>query len=146
MATPQVKTVRKTAPAARSNPAAKTAGKPKAAPAALKLVSTKAASKERTATSAPNRLRKKATVRSDLSRCDAKFSCKLQRIYHRNSYCVDFGGFAVAGQTLGRVWPQLRHRPHQLGQPDEVVRRGGEGEHPTHRGQHPVTGLAKAGC
>ena len=53
MATPQVKTVRKTAPAARSNPAAKTVGKPKAAPAALKLVSTKAASKERTATSAP---------------------------------------------------------------------------------------------
>ena len=53
MATPQVRTVRKTAPAARSNPAAKTAGKPKAAPAALKLVSTKAASMERTAASAP---------------------------------------------------------------------------------------------
>ena len=53
MATPQVKTVRKTAPAVRSNPIRKTAGKPKAAPAVLKLVTTKAASKERTATSAP---------------------------------------------------------------------------------------------
>ena len=37
MATSQVKTVRKTAPAARSNPIRKTAGKPKAAPAVLKL-------------------------------------------------------------------------------------------------------------
>jgi hypothetical protein len=53
MATRQVKTVTTTAPAARSNPAAKTAGKPKAAPAVLKLVATKAANKERTATSAP---------------------------------------------------------------------------------------------
>jgi hypothetical protein len=53
MATPQVKTVKKTAPAARSNPIQKTAGKPKAAPAALKLVTTKAANKEKTATSAP---------------------------------------------------------------------------------------------
>ena len=53
MATRQVKTVRKTAPAARSNPIRKTAGKPKAAPAALKLATTKAANKERTATSAP---------------------------------------------------------------------------------------------
>src|SRR5580658_3469424 len=53
MATPQVKTVRKTAAAARSNPIRKTAGKPKAAPAVLKLVTTKAANKERTATSAP---------------------------------------------------------------------------------------------
>ena len=52
MATPQVKTVRKAAPAARSNPIRKTAGKPKAAPAVLKLATTKAA-KERTATSAP---------------------------------------------------------------------------------------------
>jgi len=52
MATPQVKTVGKTAPAARSNPIRKTAGKPKAAPA-LKLVTTKAANKEKTATSAP---------------------------------------------------------------------------------------------
>jgi DNA-binding protein HU-beta len=54
MATPQVKTVRKTAPAARSNPAAKTAGKPKAAPAVQKLAATKAAAnKKTTATSAP---------------------------------------------------------------------------------------------
>ena len=53
MATPQVKTVRKTAPAAGSNPIRKTAGKPKAAPAVLKLVTTKAANKEKTATSAP---------------------------------------------------------------------------------------------
>jgi DNA-binding protein HU-beta len=52
MVTRQVKTVRKTAPATRSNPIRKTAGKPKAAPAVLKLVTTKAASKERT-TSAP---------------------------------------------------------------------------------------------
>ena len=52
MATPQAKTVRKTAPAARSNPIRKTA-KPKAAPAVMKLVTTKAAKKERTATSAP---------------------------------------------------------------------------------------------
>jgi hypothetical protein len=44
MATRQVKTVTRTAPAARSNPIRKTAGKPKAAPAVLKLV---------TATSAP---------------------------------------------------------------------------------------------
>jgi DNA-binding protein HU-beta len=51
MATPQVKTVRKTAPAARSNPAAKTAGKPKGTPAVQKLAATKAA--KRTATSAP---------------------------------------------------------------------------------------------
>jgi len=53
MATPQVKTVRKTAPAARSNPIRKTAGKPKAAPAVLKLATTKAANEERTAPSAP---------------------------------------------------------------------------------------------
>ena len=53
MATRQVKTVRKTAPAARSNPIRKTAGKPKVAPAVLKLVTTKAVNKERTATSAP---------------------------------------------------------------------------------------------
>ena len=53
MATRQVKTVTKTAPAARSKPIRKTAGKPKAAPAVLKLVTTKAANKERTATSAP---------------------------------------------------------------------------------------------
>ena len=53
MATRQVKTVRKTAPAAHSDPIRKTAGKPKAAPAVLKLVTTKAANKERTATSAP---------------------------------------------------------------------------------------------
>ena len=53
MATPQVKTVRKTAPAARSNPARKTSGKPKAAPAVRKLGTTKAANKARTATSAP---------------------------------------------------------------------------------------------
>jgi hypothetical protein len=53
MATPQVKTVRKTAPAARSNPIRKTAGKPKAASAVLKLVTTKAANKEKTGTSAP---------------------------------------------------------------------------------------------
>src|SRR5215813_1233903 len=37
----------------RSNPAAKTAGKPKDAPAVLKLVTTKAVNRERTATSAP---------------------------------------------------------------------------------------------
>ena len=59
MATRQVKTARKTAPAARSNPIRKTAGKPKAAPA-LKLVTTNAANKEKTATSAPNRMRKKS--------------------------------------------------------------------------------------
>jgi hypothetical protein len=52
MATRQVKTVRKTAPAARGNPIRKTAGKPKAAPAVLKLVTTKAVNKARTATSA----------------------------------------------------------------------------------------------
>ena len=53
MATTQVKTVRKTAPAARSNPARKTAGKPKAALAVRKLAATEAANKERTATSVP---------------------------------------------------------------------------------------------
>ena len=53
MATRQVKTVRKTAPAVRSNPIRKTAGKPKAAPAVLKLLTTKAANKERTTISAP---------------------------------------------------------------------------------------------
>src|SRR5262249_13325724 len=53
MVTRQVKTVRKTAPMTRSNPAAKTAGKPRAAPAVLKLVTATAASKERTATSPP---------------------------------------------------------------------------------------------
>jgi DNA-binding protein HU-beta len=52
MATPQVKTVRTTAPAARGNPAAKTAGKPKATPALRKLAATKAADKK-TAPSAP---------------------------------------------------------------------------------------------
>src|SRR5215472_15416391 len=52
MATPQVKTVRKTAPAARSNPIGRTT-KPKAAPAVRKLATTKAANKERTETSAP---------------------------------------------------------------------------------------------
>ena len=53
MATRQVKTVTKTAPAARSNPIGKTAAKPKAAPTVVKLVTTKAAYKERTTTSAP---------------------------------------------------------------------------------------------
>ena len=53
MATPQVKTVKKTAPAARSNPTAKTAAKPKAAPAVVKLATTKATNKVRTAPSAP---------------------------------------------------------------------------------------------
>jgi DNA-binding protein HU-beta len=53
MATPQVKTVRKTAPAARSNPAAKTAGKPKVTPAVQKLTATKTDNKKRAATSAP---------------------------------------------------------------------------------------------
>ena len=56
MATRQLKTVTKTAPAARSNPIRKTTGKPKAAPAVLKLATTKAANKERTATSAPSLL------------------------------------------------------------------------------------------
>jgi DNA-binding protein HU-beta len=60
MATRQVKTVKKTAPAARSNPIRKTACKLKAASAVLKLVTTKStnvtkksANKETTATSAP---------------------------------------------------------------------------------------------
>jgi len=53
MATSQVKTVRKTAPTARGNPATKTAGKPKATPAVRKLAATKAANKKGTATSAP---------------------------------------------------------------------------------------------
>ena len=53
MATRQVKTVTKTAPAARNSSTQKTAAKPKAAPAVLKLVTTKAANKEKTATSAP---------------------------------------------------------------------------------------------
>ena len=53
MATPQVNTVRKTAPAARGKPAAKSAGKPKAAPAVQKLAATKAADKKRTVPSAP---------------------------------------------------------------------------------------------
>ena len=52
MATTQVKTVRKTAPGARSNSAREASGKPKAAPAVRKLATTKAANKERTATSA----------------------------------------------------------------------------------------------
>jgi hypothetical protein len=46
MATPQVKTVRKSAPAARSNPAAKTAGKPTATPAVQKLAATKASNQK----------------------------------------------------------------------------------------------------
>ena len=53
MVTRQVKTVRKTAPAARSNPIRKTTAEPQAAPAVLKLAITKAANNERTATSAP---------------------------------------------------------------------------------------------
>ena len=53
MATTQVETVKKTAPAARSNPVRKTASKPKAAPAVRKLTATKTANKERAATSAP---------------------------------------------------------------------------------------------
>jgi DNA-binding protein HU-beta len=53
MATRQVRTVRKTAPAVRSNPARKTAGKPKAAPAVRKLAAATAADKERTAPPAP---------------------------------------------------------------------------------------------
>ncbi|HKF47979.1 MAG TPA: HU family DNA-binding protein [Terracidiphilus sp.] len=53
MATAQVETVKKTAPASRSNPVRKTTSKPKAAPAVRKLAATKADHKERTATSAP---------------------------------------------------------------------------------------------
>jgi DNA-binding protein HU-beta len=52
MAIRQVETARKTAPAARSNPARKTADKPKAASAMQKLAVTKTANKERTANSA----------------------------------------------------------------------------------------------
>ena len=52
MATTQVETVRKTAPAAQSSPARKTAGKPNAALGVRKLAATKAANKESTATSA----------------------------------------------------------------------------------------------
>ena len=55
MPTRQVKTVTKTATAARSNPTRKTADNP-----VLKLVTAKAANKEKTATSAPNRMRKKS--------------------------------------------------------------------------------------
>ena len=57
MVTRQVKTVRKTAPAVRSNPIRKTAGKSKVAPAVLKLVTTKAANKERLRRLLPNPLR-----------------------------------------------------------------------------------------
>jgi len=53
MATAQVKTVKKTAPAARSNPVRKTGGNPKAAPAMRNLAVTKTANKERAMTSAP---------------------------------------------------------------------------------------------
>ena len=53
MATRQVKTVTKTAPAAPSNPIRKTASKSKSAPPALKLVTTKTANKDGTTTSAP---------------------------------------------------------------------------------------------
>ena len=53
MATRQVKTVRKTTPAAGSNPTRKTVGTPKAAPAVRKLAATTPASRERTASSAP---------------------------------------------------------------------------------------------
>ena len=53
MVTPQVKTVRKTASAARSIPAAKTTSKPKAAPEVQKIAAKKAANKKLTATSAP---------------------------------------------------------------------------------------------
>ena len=53
MATRQVKTVRKTAPAARSNPTEKTAGTPKTTAPVQKLAAAKAANRERTATSAP---------------------------------------------------------------------------------------------
>src|ERR1700741_2420156 len=53
MATRQVKTVAKTAPAAHSSPIRKTHSKSKVAPAGPKLVTTKTANKERTTTSAP---------------------------------------------------------------------------------------------
>src|SRR5262249_5943609 len=53
MATPQVKTVRRPARGARSNPARKTSVKPKATPGVQKLAAMKAANKERTARSAP---------------------------------------------------------------------------------------------
>jgi DNA-binding protein HU-beta len=53
MATPQIKTVTKTAPTSRSNPATKTAGKPKATSAVQKPAATKAANKKRTVTFAP---------------------------------------------------------------------------------------------
>jgi hypothetical protein len=39
---------------------------------------------------------------------------------------------------------RLCRSPHQLGQPDEVVGSGSQGEHPADAGEAAVTGLAKA--
>src|ERR1700753_1223683 len=44
----------------------------------------------------------------------------------------------------GRLRAWLRHHPHQLGQPDEVVGSGSQGEHPADAGEATVMGLAKA--
>ena len=47
--------------------------------------------------------------------------------------------------SSGRFQAWLRRGPHQLGQPDQVVGSGGQGEHPADTGEAAVTGLAKAG-
>ena len=47
--------------------------------------------------------------------------------------------------SRGRFRPWLRRGPHQLGQPDEVVGSGSQGENPTDAGDATLMGLAKAG-
>ena len=45
----------------------------------------------------------------------------------------------------GRLQAWLRHDPHQLGKPDEVVGSNSQREHPADAGKATVTGLAEAG-
>ena len=54
-------------------------------------------------------------------------------------------GFCRFSPSRGRFRPWLRCGPHQLGQPDEVVGSGSQGENPTDAGDATVMGLAKAG-
>ena len=48
-------------------------------------------------------------------------------------------------RCLGRLRAWLRRGRHQFGQPDQVVGRSREREHPTNAGKAAMMGLAKAG-
>src|SRR6201993_5419630 len=95
-----------------------------------------------TAAKSPSRLRKKSRCRA-ICRApmqNARLSCG--EFVTETGFCVDFDAFCCRWADSGRVRPQLPHGTDQLGQANEIVGRGGKGEHPADAGQTTVTGLA----